>query len=491
MIYDCIIIGGGASGLFCAAVFSEKVNGLILEGTTRAGTKLLMSGSGQCNITHGGSIKDFVPKYGKNGGKIRSCLYQHSNRSLEAFLNQNGVPTMTRDDGKVFPSSLNAGDILRMLCRRSEENGFHLSTNSRVTAINRITSEPSAAADAEGHERADAGSHAKANPGRQTTADVEDPAKANPNSGNNTSPLWQVSVSSENRPVNYLCRSLVIAAGGFTYPSTGSDGSIFRILKRDLDLDIIPLRPALTPVYVTDYPYSGQSGISFENAGLEIWRSADSEQDAVRQQDATQRQAMTQQQEAVRQQETPKQKKTPPVKDFKKLLQASGPILLTHENFSGPLILNYSRYIKASDRMVINYLYPLTAAEAAAQIQRAAAKHKMSMANLLAKKYGLPRSFLSAVLAETGEKPKAIAKRLTEDTFTVEALAGRKKAMVTAGGVALSEMNCKTMECKNLKNLYIIGETLDIDGETGGYNLQFAYSSACAAAAAITSQRQP
>jgi len=124
MVYDCIIIGGGASGLFCAAAFSEKINGLILEGSKKAGTKLLMSGSGQCNITHSGSIKDFVSKYGKNGGKIRSCLYQHSNRNLEAFLNQNGVPTMTREDGKVFPKSLNARDVLGMLLRRAEKTDF-------------------------------------------------------------------------------------------------------------------------------------------------------------------------------------------------------------------------------------------------------------------------------------------------------------------------------------------------------------------------------
>ena len=78
-IHDCIIIGGGAAGLFCAAGFPPQpghggFRGLILEKTHRPGTKLLMSGGGQCNITHSGSIKDFIPRYGKNGGKVRSCL---------------------------------------------------------------------------------------------------------------------------------------------------------------------------------------------------------------------------------------------------------------------------------------------------------------------------------------------------------------------------------------------------------------------------------
>ena len=75
MIYDCIIIGAGAAGLFCAASMEKKINGLILEKTPRTGTKLLMSGSGQCNITHAGSIKDFITRYGENGRKIRTCLY--------------------------------------------------------------------------------------------------------------------------------------------------------------------------------------------------------------------------------------------------------------------------------------------------------------------------------------------------------------------------------------------------------------------------------
>ena len=63
MYYDCIIVGAGAAGLFCSAAFPHKVNGLVLEKTKRIGTKLLMSGNGQCNITHDGSIKDFISLY--------------------------------------------------------------------------------------------------------------------------------------------------------------------------------------------------------------------------------------------------------------------------------------------------------------------------------------------------------------------------------------------------------------------------------------------
>ena len=136
MIYDCIIIGGGAAGLMCAATMPNQIRGLILEKTPRAGTKLLMSGSGQCNITHAGSIKDFTPAYGAAGKKIRSCLYKYSNLELMDFLEDGGVPLVTREDGKVFPQSMDAHDVLYFFMHCAKKNGFDLATDyHRYTPI--------------------------------------------------------------------------------------------------------------------------------------------------------------------------------------------------------------------------------------------------------------------------------------------------------------------------------------------------------------------
>ena len=135
MIYDCIIIGAGASGLFCSASMDRPVRGLILEKTKHPGTKLLMSGSGQCNITHAGSIKDFIDCYGRHGGRIRKCLYRYSNTSLTGFMESGGVPVVTREDGKVFPASMDARDVLDMLLRRSRECGFSIEYDSPAEKI--------------------------------------------------------------------------------------------------------------------------------------------------------------------------------------------------------------------------------------------------------------------------------------------------------------------------------------------------------------------
>ncbi len=392
MIYDCIIIGAGAAGLFCAAGFDNRpdgFNGLILEKTRQAGTKLLMSGSGQCNVTHSGSIKDFIPRYGRNGRVVRSCLYQYNNRHLQAFLHENGVETVTREDGKVFPRSMDARQIRGMLLSRARQNGFVLRTESPVTAIS--------------------------------------PAPDD---------LWQVTTADQ-RVSATPC--LIVASGGCSYPSTGSDGSFFDVLRRDLNLEITELRPALTPVNVCGYPYKALSGIALPGARLSVWR------------------------------------------EDRKIAEASGSLLFTHENFSGPLILNMSKNITKNDKIMLNYIYPCEKSIALEKIIHGTKSSRMQLQNLLPQIFNLPKALIQAILARTGEKPKAIAARLTEDSFTVQSLAGFSKPMATTGGVALSAIDPKTMQCRRYPGLFIIGEALDIDGETGGYNLQFAYASAKAA----------
>ena len=100
--YNCIIVGAGAAGLFYAAADETEGRKLIIEKTSRPGQKLLMSGNGMCNITHGGSIKDFIAHYGDKGAKIRTCLYKHSNLELMQFMENADVPLTERPDGKLF-----------------------------------------------------------------------------------------------------------------------------------------------------------------------------------------------------------------------------------------------------------------------------------------------------------------------------------------------------------------------------------------------------
>lgn len=402
MIYDCIIIGAGAAGLFCAASMEKKINGLILEKTPRTGTKLLMSGSGQCNITHAGSIKDFITRYGENGRKIRTCLYKYSNLQLTDFLENNGIRTKTRDDGKIFPASMDAREILDMLLRLSHENGFGIKYDSPVKHISMLSI---------------------GTPGGIADSDI-----------------WQIKTDRD----HFLTKKVVIASGGCSYPVTGSDGSLFRVLREDLGLDITKLRPALSPVLVEEYPYEQLSGISFDPAGITIMR------------------------------------------DGKIISKNSDALLLTHRDMSGPAVLNISKYVLPADRLIIDYVYPATYEQVVSDLKQDLSGPGRDAASLIAARYRLPKRFCQLLVSRYGASPKKLAHALTGECFTVKDVAGFGKAMVTSGGIDMKEIKTSTMELKKHPGIYSIGEVCDIDGETGGYNLQFAYSSARAAATDIS-----
>ncbi len=417
MIYDCITAGAGASGLFFSASANRRTNSLILEKTARPGTKLLMSGSGQCNITHAGSIKDFLSCYGSStagtgsstGSRIRKCLYRYSNISLVKFLEDNGIRTVTRDDGKIFPASMDAHDILQMLLQRSEENGFVIKYG---TPAERIVKVPHG---------------------------------------------WSV-FSGGSR---FDSKALVIACGGCSYPSTGSDGSIFHVLERDLGIHCTELRPALSSVQVKDYPYRELSGISFENASVTIQRNSVCP-------DMSSTAGKSSRSRAQRQS-----------------VSNCGGLLFTHKDFSGPAVLNISKHAAPGGKIQINYLHPLSERDVLDRLKKASSGAKGRLSNIIAAEFNLPKRFCQILTGRYGESLKKLARQLTSESFEISSVSGFRRAMCTCGGVELSQIDLSSMEVKGAPGLFVIGEALDIDGITGGYNLQFAYSSARAAADCI------
>ena len=406
-IYDVIIIGAGASGLFAAAAADLDAKGLILEKTSRPGTKLLMSGSGQCNITHAGSIKDFVDCYGDKGKKIRSCLYKHSNLELMDFLESNGVEVFTREDGKVFPRSMDAHDVLYMLLRKAKKNGFELKCDSEVAGLRQA-------------------------PDNDINGQI--------NSDDGASPLWQVICGD----TAYTARNVIIATGGCSYPTTGSDGSFFNVLSEDLNINITELKPSLTPIQVNEYPYGELSGISFESIHTSIWHKD----------------------------------KTAPAGSEKKIADTCDDLLFTHKDLSGPAVINISKYAVPGSKLKINYLHPLNYEQVLDRLKSAFHGAKGSTANILAAEFDLPKRFCQLFVERHGEALKNLAHGLTGEEFVINSVSGFNKAMATAGGIDLRQLSTATFGFKEYPGLYAIGEALDVDGITGGYNLQFAYSSA-------------
>lgn len=368
--FDLAIIGGGASGLMLAANYEMNGSrGIILEGSSCIGSKLLMSGGGRCNITHSGSIKDFVNAYGDKGPMLRKCLYRHSNTELMRWLEDHGVP-LTGEDGRVFPASMRARDVLDSFLGEAKRNGWAIETGSKVSCLKR------------------------------------------------DGIIWEIGLAGGD---TITAKVVVIATGGITYPETGSDGSMFEVMKT-LGTEITELRSALAPVYVEDYPYAELAGISLKDVTVIVFGS-----DAARGQKG-------------------------------KPVHMAGDILFTHDGFSGPAILNISGYAEAGGKIRLSY--------------------NKELQNLPKR---MQRVLQDRARGESGDiKTTVLSSLLERDDFIVKKV--DERGMVTAGGITVEEIDTRTMRIKNYEGLYVIGEAIDVNGITGGYNLQMCWSTANTAA---------
>ena len=400
-MYDLIIIGAGAAGLFAAANSPANWKTLVLEKMDTPGKKLLLTGNGQCNLTNNEPVKAFLERYGENGKRLRPVLFPFSNIALMAFFERNGLPLKIRDDGKVFPASMKSQDVLNLLEKLGLKQGVEFRYQTDVTEIISMKNPQ------------DSGYIAQTSKGEFRT------------------------------------KRILVATGGVSYPQTGSDGSFFSCLQR-LGLKLVTRRPALVPVFVMDYLYKNLSGLTFSNSAIILTRTVGGR----------------------------------PIK-------IKGSLLFTHKGFSGPGILETSRYVTQGDKLTINYLPDKSSKNLRMElIEAASAGDSKQIVTVLESVTALPKSFLEFVCSIhnipknkkashlTGQEMGVLASKITADSFEISGTGGYDIAMTTAGGVCLDEINLRTMEAIRFPGLYFAGEVLDVDGDTGGYNLQFAFSSA-------------
>jgi hypothetical protein len=401
--YSVVVIGGGPAGLFCA--LRAAGNGrriLILEKKAHPGRKLLLSGLGQCNITHDEDIGSFLSHYGDNGRFLKPALMNFSNRELISFFTERGLPLMTEPGGKVFPRSRKASEILDIL------------VNECAAA--------------------------------QVEIRCEDP-------------VLQVSVGDDGFSIQtdraaYRAGQLVIATGGLTYPATGSTGDGY-VFARTLGHSVTEVSPALAAVTIKDYRFSDLAGISFTDVIISLYCAG------------------------------------------KKVRRHTGDLLLTHSGLSGPGILDLSRFIRPGDTLKVSFLPSVDHQKVRETLlSRISASGKARVRTVLTG-FDLPERFVNKLLTLAGigseltgahlsrKDRSALIELLTGCPFVVGRLGGVHEAMVTRGGVSLAEIDPKTMESRLVPRLFFVGEVLDIDGDTGGYNLQAAFSTAALAARTI------
>ncbi len=392
--YDAIIIGGGPAGLFCAITAAgpgRKV--LLLEKKPSAGRKLLISGAGQCNITHDGEIRDFTRHFGDNGDFLKHALMNFTNKALLDFFAEREMPLTVNKHGKFFPESLEAQDVLDVLLEECRQKDVIMRFGEAVRAVER------------------------------------------------KSGVFRVMTRSGAVDAG----SLVIASGGQSYPGTGSTGDGYKLARRLGHALVLP-RPALTPIHIRDNPMSDMARIAFKDMTISLYR------------------------------------------DNRKMTEMTGHFIFARLGLSGPVVLNMSRFAEPGDVIRLSLVDPGEQVEFREWLMGKLEEHGGRTVKNILNERDIPERVITRVLElsgvaldlKGGALPKRDRNRIVENLLglplTVKDRGDFDIAMVTQGGVSLEEVDPKTMASRKVPGLYFAGEVLDVDGDTGGYNIQAAFS---------------
>jgi len=246
-----------------------------------------------------------------------------------------------------------------------------------------------------------------------------------------------------------MAGAVVVATGGASYPKTGSTGDGYR-LAEEVGHRLIPVRPALVPLVVAGSEPKAMMGLSLRNVEVRL------------------------------------------LLDGQEFAREFGEMLFTHYGVSGPIILTLSgpavaRLGRGRLEMSINLKSALSPEELDARLRRDLDRFgKRAYRNLL--KELLPQKMIDVVVARTGIPPDKPGHQITADErqrlrellhdFRLMVVGHRplEEAIVTAGGVDTREVDPRTMASRLVKRLYFAGEVLNVQADTGGYNLQAAFS---------------
>ncbi len=402
---DVIIIGGGAAGLCCAGHAAGRgLSVLVAEGRERPARKILVTGKGRCNLTNDCAPQEVLKNVCSNPKFLYSALAGFGPADTMALFRGLGVQLKTERGNRVFPVSDSAREVADALVRFARDKGARVVQGK----VEEILLENGAAA----------------------------------------------GVRCAGGAV-YRAPRVVLAAGGMSYPGTGSDGSGFRLAEA-AGHTIVPPRGSLVPVLCKEGCCAGMAGLSLKNVTLSLWEEG---------------------------------RKKP-------LFRELGELLFTHQGVSGPLVLSASALMRKPAgcyRLAIDMKPGLTPEQLDARLLRDFGDSpNRDLGNVLGAL--LPRAFITAALEAAVLAPDRKVREVPREErgrlgavvkafpLTPSALGPVEEAVVTAGGVKVSEVDPKTMASKLVPGLYFAGEVLDIDARTGGFNLQLAFSTGYAAA---------
>ena len=393
--YDLIVVGGCSAGIV-AAITAKRRNPemkiAILEKLPRIGKKLLATGNGKCNLTN-----ENAPEHDYVGKEFASFAFEkYSPEKVKEFFCSLGLLCYTDSCGRVYPESNTAASVVDALRFELERLKIDVYCETAVTDIK----------------------HKK-----------------------------DFIINGE-----FVSKKLIIAAGGKSSPSQGSDGSGYALAKM-LGHSVTRLYPALVPLCVSPEITKPMKGIRVRNVNLTL-------------------------------------------KGEKKIAQTSGEILFTDYGLSGiaamELAASAQKYIdtvKSNPFTYIDFMPDMTYDEIVDYLInlnniKGFANIDNLLTGFLPKAVGIAICKASKLyksdklISDLNEKDiRKISEKIKSFPLEVTGSKGFKDAQVTSGGVKTDEADEKTMQSKICKDLYFAGEIFDVDGGCGGFNLQWAWAS--------------
>lgn len=416
-LIDIIIIGGGAAGLMAATgagQTDEKRSILILEKMPRPGRKIMISGKGRCNFTNVKQWNDFSSHIHPKPNLLKNAFYGFTPEDAIRTIEENGVNCVVERGDRAFPESHRSADIVDALSAAARKAGAQILCGKEVCSIDRQT-----------------GFTIKCTDGSV-----------------------------------YNCRRLIIATGGLSYPATGSTGDGYNWAKQ-MGHTVRNCFPSLTAIVPKGYKMSSGKGhidrstplselgsllcgIQLKNVTLRLYTDGNLADEEF------------------------------------------GDLDFTDGGIEGPIGFKVSRkcvnaIINGSKAFCSIDIKPAVEMEdlskrisslwnEVCKDPRSRNKNGKERLRILLGKL-MPAALIPAFLKTCpGLGHENLASRLKDWKFDIEGYVGYERCVITAGGVTAEEIKAKTMESRLVEGLYFAGEILDLDADTGGYNMQTAFS---------------
>ncbi|MBO5552497.1 MAG: NAD(P)/FAD-dependent oxidoreductase [Lachnospiraceae bacterium] len=408
--YDVAVIGGGPSGMMAAITAALRGRSVvILEKNEKPGKKLFITGKGRCNLTNACPEAEIFRHIVTNESFMYSSVKRFTNLDVMDFFEGEGLKLKTERGGRVFPVSDHSSDVIRTLENKLKALNVRLLLNTRAKRL-------------------------------LLNGDICRGVAALPDKGE------EIRIEAE---------SVVVATGGLSYPSTGSDGDGLRF-AREAGIKITEPKPGLVPFEIAGDICGRLQGLSLRNVSVSITDG----KAQVYKSDET------------------------------------GEMLFTHFGVSGPLILTASSETGGASGSKLKLHIDLKPALDHKTLDRRIVRDFSENSNKEFKNSlgGLLPSKLIPVITElsgidpykktnsvTREERAYLAGLLKDLTLDITGTRGFDEAIITRGGVSVKEIDPRTFEAKRYRGLFFVGEVIDVDAHTGGFNLQIAWSTGHAA----------